>query len=180
MALKAEDSVLVVIDVQGRLATLMHRKEEFFENLVKMIRGAQVLGIPILWNEQLPDKLGSTIPEIRDVLAGQAPLIKSTFSCCGSDDFARQLGSLNRNQVLLVGMETHVCVYQTARDLLAKGYEVHLVADCVSSRTPENKKIGIDAIKDCGAGITSLEMALFEMLHVAEGDEFKRIIEIVK
>lgn len=178
--LKIDDTILVVIDIQGRLATLMHEKDEFYENVVRMIRGAQVLGIPIIWNEQLPDKLGPTIPEIQEVLSGAAPLVKKTFSCYGNSEFRGQLEISGCRQVLLVGMETHVCVYQTAIDLLQTGFQVHLVADAVSSRTLENKQIGINAIKDLGAKITCVEMCLFEMLGVAEGDRFKQIINIVK
>jgi len=178
--LNKENTVLVVIDVQGRLATLMHNKEEFFANVVRMIKGAQVLDVPIIWNEQLPDKLGATIPEIRDALKDAAPLVKNTFSCCANNSFSRQLNALDREQVLLVGMETHVCVYQTAIDLLEAGYEVYLVADAVSSRSLENKQIGIDAIRDAGAKLTSVEMCLFEILGVAEGDRFKQIINIIK
>lgn len=178
--LKADKAVLVIVDVQGRLATLMYNREEFFRNLVKMIKGAQVLGIPILWNEQLPDKLGQTIPEIREILAGMAPLVKSHFSCCGNPEFMDKLEASGRRQILLIGMETHVCVYQTARDLLRNDYKVHLVADAVSSRTEENSRIGIEAIKDAGAHVTTVEMALFEMLKIATGDQFKQIVQIIK
>ena len=178
--LKPETSILVIVDVQGRLATLMHNKDAFFENVVRMVKGAKVLGIPILWNEQLPDKLGSTIPQVREALSGMQPLAKNTFSCCGNPQFMAALRAAKRTQVLLVGMESHVCVYQTAVDLLQFGYEVYVVADTVSSRTAENCQIGIDKIRDAGGQVTSVETALFEMLHVAEGDEFKQIIQIVK
>jgi len=174
------DAVLVIVDVQGRLATLMYQKDEFYANVVRIIKGALALDIPVLWNEQLPDKLGDTIPEIKEALSGRQPLVKSTFSCCGNETFNEQLLQSGRRQVLLAGMETHVCVYQTAVDLLDKGYEVYLVADAVSSRFKENKEIGIQAIRDMGARITSVEMALFEMLKVAEGDQFKQVIKIVK
>jgi len=178
--LKMDNSALVIVDVQGKLATLMYEKEKFYQNVVRMINGAQALDLPIFWNEQLPDKLGPTIPEIKDALPGMAPLVKSTFSCCGNVDFQARLKESGRRQVLLVGMETHVCVYQTALDLLADGFEVHLVADAVSSRFRENKEIGLSAIKDAGGRITSVEMALFELLRVAEGDHFKQVIRIVK
>jgi len=178
--LKDKDAILVVVDIQGRLATLMHEKEEFYKKAAAMIKGAQVLDIPILWNEQLPDKLGDTIPEIKQALSGGEPLVKESFSCCGNEDFNAELKKSGRKQVLLIGMETHVCVYQTAIDLIREGYEVHLVADAVSSRTLENKQIGLDAIKTAGAQITSVEMSLFEMLGVARGDQFKQVIKIVK
>ena len=178
--LKPETSMLIVVDVQGRLATLMWNKDAFLENVVRMIRGAKVLEIPILWNEQLPDKLGSTVAQVREALTGLEPLVKNTFSCCGNPAFMKALRESHRTQVLLVGMESHVCVYQTAMDLLQSRYEVHVVADAVSSRTAENRHIGIAKINDAGGKITSVETALFEMLRVAEGENFKRVIQIVK
>jgi nicotinamidase-related amidase len=180
MMLKIKDAVLVVVDIQGKLATLMDRKEEFYENVVRIIKGAQVLELPIIWNEQLPDKLGSTIDKIKNVLPGQSPLIKRTFSCCGNPDFMSELKAVRREQVILAGMETHVCVYQTALDLLDEGYEVYVVADAVSSRSAENKRFALDAMRDAGARITSVEMALFSMLRVAEGDRFRQVLNIVK
>jgi nicotinamidase-related amidase len=178
--LKAQDAVVVIVDVQGKLATLMYQKDELFANVVKILKGVKVLGIPVLWNEQIPDKLGSTIHEIRDVLADMTPMVKATFSCCGNDAFSQALKALHRKQVLLVGMETHICVYQTALDLKSRDYEVYLVEDAVSSRTADNKRIGIEAMREAGVWITSVEMALFEMLRVAEGRAFKQIVEIVK
>ncbi len=178
--LRMDNAVLVIVDVQGKLATLMHEKEQFFENVVRMIKAAQALDIPIIWNEQLPDKLGPTIDPIKQALPGQEPLVKESFSCCGNTAFNDRLAESGRRQVLLVGMETHVCVYQTALDLLRDNYEVHLVADAVSSRIAYNKDIGIQAIRAAGASVTSVEMALFEMLTIAKGDQFKQIIKIVK
>ena len=178
--LKLNDAALVIVDVQGKLATLMHDRENFYNNMVKITQAAQVLELPILWNEQLPDKLGPTIPELKAVLEGEEPLVKNTFSCCGNQDFVEKLKASGRHQVLLTGMETHVCVYQTAIDLIDDGFEVYLVADAVSSRTLENKTIGIETIRSLGARLTSVEMCLFEMLEVAEGEKFKKIIKIVK
>ncbi len=178
--LSKENAVLVVVDVQGRLATLMHKKERLFENVIRMIKGAKVLGIPIIWTEQLPDKLGPTAKEIAEALGDAKPLVKKTFSCCGHNQFSAELEALNRKQVILTGIETHVCVYQTAIDLLDKGYEVHLVKDAVSSRIKQNYRLGVEKIKDAGAELTCVEMSLFEMLKVAEGDQFKQVIQIVK
>lgn len=178
--LNRNNTILVVIDVQGKLATLMHNRDIFVENTSRIIKGCQTLQIPIIWNEQLPDKLGETVPQIKDILAGNSPLIKNTFSCVGNKAFVQKLNELDRRQVLLVGMETHVCVYQTAIDLLELGFDIFLVADCISSRSIENKQIGIEAITAAGARITSVEMALFEMLRVAEGDDFRQVSKIVK
>jgi len=178
--LKKENAALIVIDVQGKLATLMHQKENLFANVIRMIRGARVLGLPVIWTEQLPDKLGETSEEIKKELDGFKPLVKKTFSCCGDNTFLKELSGTGRKQLLLVGIETHVCVYQTALDLLASGYEVYVVHDAVSSRIESNYHLGIERMKDAGAILTSVEMSLFELLRVAEGDQFKRIIEIVK
>jgi len=178
--LNLDNTAVVIVDVQGKLANLMHEKELFFQNIIKLIKGSQVLEIPILWNEQLPDKLGETIPEIKELFDNQSPFVKSSFSCCGNDKFNQHLTSLKSKNILLAGMETHVCVYQTALDLLESGYNVYLVADAVSSRTLENKQIGIEAIRENGASVTNVEMAFFEMLKEATGDKFKQIIKIVK
>ena len=178
--LQADNAVLVVVDIQGKLASLMDNKDEFYKNTVRMIEGARVLDIPIIWNEQLPDKLGPTIPEIKAALEGASPLVKKSFSCCGNSDFVARLKELKRRQILLVGMETHVCVYQTAQDLLADGYEVFAVADAIASRSADNKLLGLATMKDLGARMTSVEMALFEMLKYAEGERFKKVIQIVK
>ncbi|MFQ5612170.1 MAG: hydrolase [Anaerolineae bacterium] len=178
--LAVENTVLLVVDVQGKLAHLMHGKDALFENLQKIIKGAQVLQVPILWAEQNPDGLGPTIPEVARHLAGAQPISKLSFSCCGSDRFVQALNALNRRQVLVAGIETHVCVYQTTLDLLELGYEVQIVTDAVSSRTAENRQIGLERMKEAGARLTSAETALFELLKVAEGTQFKQILEIVK
>jgi nicotinamidase-related amidase len=178
--LTLENTVLLVVDVQGKLAQLMHEKDRFFENLQKIIRGAQVLGMPIIVTEQIPEKLGPTTPEIAGLLQDIQPIRKISFSCGGSDDFMKALEATGRKQVLLTGMETHICVYQTALDLLKVGYEVQIVADAVSSRAAENRRVGLEKIKAAGAIPTSTETALFELLKVAEGAEFKEIIKIVK
>ncbi len=175
-----EDTVLVLVDVQGRLAQSMHNKKDLFENLKKMVKGAQVLGVPILWAEQNPDGLGPTMPEIAELLTNQSPLSKFSFSCCGSDQFLKDLQALNRKNILIVGIEAHVCVYQTAADLTGLQYHVQVVADAVSSRTAENKQIGLEKSKAAGAGVTSTETALFELLKEAKGDNFKEIINLVK
>ncbi len=175
-----ENMVLVIVDVQGKLAHLMCGKEALFRNLRGLIQGIQILRIPILWMEQNPKGLGPTVPEIAELLSDTEPISKMSFSCCGNDIFIQQLDSLHRKQVLIAGIETHVCVYQTAMDLLERGYDVEVVADAVSSRTVENKRIGLEKIRQLGARWTSTEMALFELLRVAEGDAFKAILKIVK
>ena len=178
--LKIENTTLLIIDIQGNLAHLMHGKELLFKNVQKLIKGIQILGIPILWVEQNPQGLGPTIPEIADILSNIQPISKMSFSSCRNDDFLQALNALNRKQVLVAGIEAHVCVYQTAADIVDIGYEVQVVTDAVSSRSVENKEIGLQRMRDSGVSLTSVETALFELLKVAEGEQFKEILKIVK
>jgi nicotinamidase-related amidase len=178
--LKLDDTALVAIDVQGKLAQLMHNRTELFKNLRLMIQGAQVLGIPILWTEQYPKGLGPTVQEVSELLPGIQPIAKNAFSCCGERAFRAVLEPLGRRQILLTGIEAHVCVHQTAMDLLEAGYEVQVIADAVSSRTAENRHIGLEKMRDAGVVITSTETALFELIKVAEGPQFKQISKLVK
>jgi isochorismate hydrolase len=178
--LKTDDTVLLVVDVQGRLARIMYEKERLLDHLIQVINGCKILEIPIVWAEQNPKGLGPTIPEIAVHLDGCTPIPKMSFSCMGCDAIVEELSARGRKQVLIAGIETHICVYQTACDLLEAGYAPHVVSDAVSSRTRENRTVGIERCRDVGAAITSVEMALFELLKIAEGDEFKALLRIVK
>jgi len=178
--LKPEKTVLTIVDVQGKLAQMMSGKQTLFENLQKIIKGIQALEIPILWVEQNPEGLGSTIPEVAELLAGINPISKLSFSCCKNERFIQALKAANCNQILIVGIEAHICVYQTAMDLVKLGYEVEVVTDAVSSRTVENKNVALQKMSRAGVSLTSTEMALFELLEVAEGEQFKEILKIVK
>lgn len=178
--LKSEKTALIVVDVQGKLAQLMHGKQVLFENLQKIIKGMKVMGIPILWVEQNPEGLGPTIPEVSELLTGINPISKSSFSSCKNEHFIQALKAANRNQILIAGIEAHICVYQTAMNLVESGYEVEVVTDAVSSRTIENKTLALQKMNSAGVALTSTEMALFELLEVAEGEHFKEILKIVK
>ena len=178
--LKRENTVLLLIDIQGKLAHLMHAKESLFDSLQKLIKGIQVLDIPILWVEQNPTGLGPTIPEIAALLPDNEPISKMSFSSCREERFLQALKEQNRSQVLVAGIETHICVYQTTADLIDMGYEVQIVTDAVSSRVAENKQVGLQKMSTAGALMTSVETALFELLGVAGGDVFKEIVRIVK
>ncbi|WP_430462170.1 isochorismatase family protein [Thalassolituus sp. LLYu03] len=170
---------LMIVDVQGRLSTLMHDSETLFAQLRTLISGANVLGLPVVWMEQLPEKLGSTREEIRDLLPGE-PLVKNTFSGLQNEAIQARVKALKLQNWLVAGLETHVCVYQTVSDLLRAKYDVHLVTDAVSSRTLSNKELGIRKMESLGAQLTSVEMALFELQKIAEGAEFKQLIQIIK
>ncbi len=178
--LEIEKSCLVVVDVQGKLAQLMHDKETLFKNIRILIQAAKELSIPILWCQQVPEALGPTVPEIAELLADNQPVNKSAFSCCGDEKFNDALKKLDRQQVLLCGIETHVCIYQTAVDLKSKGNEVHVIADAVSSRTLENKQLALDKIRTKGIDIDCVEMALFELLKTAQHPSFKTLASLIK
>lgn len=178
--LKPDDTALAIIDVQGKLATLMHQREQLYRNLQILIQGVQVLGLPIFWMEQYPEGLGPTIPEVAELLTGQEPLPKRCFSAWGQDEFQEKLRASGRRQILLAGIEIHICVYQTALNLLEQDYHVEVVADAASSRTPENKRIGLHKMARAGAEITSVETALFELLQTAGTPQFKDIARLVK
>ena len=178
--LTTDSIVFLLVDVQGKLAQVMSDKESLFENLQKLVQGIRLLEVPVLWMEQNPRGLGRTIPELVELLPDMDPMSKMSFSCCGNASFVQQLEMLQRKQVVIAGIETHVCVYQTTMDLLSHGYGVHVVADAVSSRSAENKRIGLEAMRDLGARWTSTEMVLFELMQVAGGDKFKDMLRIVR
>ena len=178
--LQEETSLLVVIDIQGTLARIAADCELLFESARKLIQGARVFHLPIIVTEQIPEKLGSTVPEVDELLDGIGKIPKETFSCCNNAAFMEAFNRANRQQILLCGIESHICVYQTAIDLLSQGYEVHVVADAVSSRTAQNREIGISKMIHAGANLTSTETVLFELLKTAGSGKFKDIFKIVK
>ncbi len=178
--ISARESVLLVIDVQGKLAQIVHDPDKVVRNIAKLIRAAHVLEVPVLYTEQYPKGLGHTVEPLERLLADEEAVEKIAFSCCGEEQFMERLRTLKRNEVLVTGIETHVCVYQTSNELLEYGYNVHLVADAVSSRTVENRELGIRAIEKAGALLKSTEMTIFELLRVAEGEKFKAISKIIK
>ena len=178
--ISSADAVFVIVDIQGSLAQVMFDKEKLFANTVKLIEGFKILNLPVIVTEQIPQKLGKTLPQIAAELEEVNPIAKESFSCWDESNFKKKLEELNRRHVILIGIECHVCVYQTALDLISNGYTVHLVADAVSSRTPENRQIGIDAMKNAGAKITSTEMVLFELLRTAADPRAKEFFKIVK
>jgi isochorismate hydrolase len=178
--LKRDDAVVVMIDFQGALAQAMHNKERLFACNVQLVQGCKALGLPIVVTEQVPAKLGPTIEQLASALGDFTPVAKESFSCFANSEFRRRLEETGRRQVIMTGIECHICVYQTALDLLGHDFGVHLVADAVSSRTPENRDIGIRAIERAGARITSTEMVLFELLATAADPQAREIFKIVK
>jgi len=175
-----ENTILTVIDIQGKLAHLMHKSRDLFKNVSRLIQTASLLKIPTIITEQVPEKIGSTIPEISKLLKDNQPIAKTSFSCCGQDHFVRELEKYNRKQIIVAGIETHVCVYQTVCDLMNKNYEVQVVGDAVSSRTEVNKLFALDRINFCGGSITSTEMIICELLKTCKHPQFKEVINLIK
>ena len=172
--------ILTLIDVQEKLVPLMENNTQFVENLVILVKGAQLLDIPIIWMEQLPDKLGPTIPEIKNIMKDQSPIVKNVFSCGNSDAYISILNNYDPDEVILCGIETHVCVYQTAIDLLSIGKDVQVVADAVTSRKKLNHDIGLQRISEKGGQLTTFELLLFEEQRIAVGDRFRSLIQLIK
>jgi nicotinamidase-related amidase len=178
--LTGADTLLIIVDIQEKLVRAMHARDDLIRNAQQLLQGAVALGIPVLCTEQNPKGLGATVAEIAAHMPSVQPISKFSFGCCACDDFLRALQACGRHNILIAGIETHVCVYQTALELIAKGYHVEVVADACSSRTPLNKQIGLDKMRAAGAAVTSVETALFELLKVAQGPLFKQILTIVK
>lgn len=178
--LQKDNTALVLIDIQGKLAQIVHDSEFVVDNIAKITQGARLLDLPILWLEQYPKGLGKTTEEVAHHLTDLTPIEKITFSAYDTPEFVEQLKATGCKNILIAGIETHICVYQTAAHLLQNGYEVEVLADCVSSRTELNNKIGIEKMVQVGAKVTSVEMALMEMQQIAKGDTFKAISKLIK
>jgi nicotinamidase-related amidase len=178
--LNTDDSCLILIDVQGKLAQIQLHQEALFRNLRLLVQGMQLFNIPIIWTEHVPEKLGPTIPQLKELLVDQEPIVKCEFSCGQNTVFITELDRLRVSTVLVAGIETHVCIYQTAVDLLQKNYHVEVVADAVSSRRAYDKEIGLEKIRLAGASLTTVELVLFELQRVAEGERFRQLIHLIK
>lgn len=171
---------LLVVDIQERLLPSIFEKERVVRNSVLLIRGMRILGRPILVTEQYPKGIGPTVPEIASAIQGFKPLEKVAFSAVGASGFDHAFAEMDATDIVLCGIETHVCVAQTCIDLLERGLRVFVVADAVSSRTPENWRFGIERMRDAGAEIVSTEMVLFELLEKAGTPEFKQLLPLLK
>ena len=151
--LNTGETALLVIDIQEKLARVMHEREALIENAVKLARGANTLGVPVLITEQYPKGLGPTVPEVAAHIK-VPPVEKLDFDCCGEPAFLTALEQFGRRQMLVCGIEAHVCVYQTVLGLLERGFGVHVVADAVSSRTARNRDLALQKMVSCGARLT--------------------------
>ncbi len=169
--------VLIIIDFQEKLAPHIVGIDRIIANSRKLIRACKVFGIPMLVTEQ--KKLGNTVDDIRELLDVE-PIQKISFSCCGSEEFMKKLKSLNRKTCILIGIEAHICILQTALDLMREGYEVYVALDCIGSRNELDKDVAIQRMIKEGVIPATAESLIFEILQTAEAEEFKEILKIVK
>ena len=177
--LTPQNTALVVIDVQDKLMNVMPRRAELIGAIQRLMGAARVLNLPTLVTAQYIKGLGTVCPEIMEAAPGIQPIEKTAFSCCGSEEFMRAVKDLRRQRLLLCGIEAHVCVQQTAIDLM-KDYFVYVAADAVCSRHEIDHPVAIERIRDCGAVITTVESAVFELLREAGTDQFKQILPLFK
>lgn len=177
--LAPKGSVLVVVDVQEKLLPHIAGKGRVVKNIAKLIKFARIIGMPIILTEQNPGGLGPTVEEIRELTADLQPIVKSSFSCFGSVEFEKSLRRLRASTLIIAGLETHVCVNQTALDALEK-YKIHVISDATSSRTRENWRVGIERMAREGVAISSTEMLIYELLATAGTEKFKKSLELVK
>jgi nicotinamidase-related amidase len=177
MELKRDDTTFLIIDIQERLARAMPEEElsRVVANARRLGAAAAELGIPVVATEQYPDGLGLTLDEVREAVEDWAPLAKVCFDCCGADGFEIRTGD-----VVVAGMEAHVCVYQTARSLVARGHGVHVASDAVVSRHPGNREVGLELMRRAGAIITSTEAVLFDLLKGSDAPEFRAVSKLVR
>lgn len=180
--LEPAKAVLVVIDVQEKLCTAMDQEtlQRLSKNTGILLESANELAIPVIFTEQYVKGLGPTLSELKQKTSTAKYFEKLTFSCCGNADFVDQLKQSGRTQIIVTGMETHVCVLQTVIELLALGFVVHVVKDAVMSRSSDNKQTAIEAMVFAGAVPTSTESVVFQLLKVAGSESFKKLSKLVK
>jgi nicotinamidase-related amidase len=175
-----DNSALLIIDVQEKFRKHIAAFEPMAVNIVRLIEGCKLLDIPIFVTEQYPKGLGKTISEILNVLPGQHVYEKTAFSCCGSTDFSRALQRSERKQVIVCGIEAHVCVNQTVHDLLSANYSVHLIEDAISSRDTYNKEVALRKMALAGAIPSTTEMSLLELVQDSASAKFKDVQNLIK
>ena len=178
--LQRENSVLLVIDIQEKLLPVIYESESVVNNAIKLIYGFKIFNSPIYYTEQYPKGLGPTEQRIKSALEERSAINKMSFSCFGAGNLFEELKSKNILQVVVCGIESHVCVIQTALDMLANDFQVHIAADAVSSRRKFDYEIAIERMRSNGVEISLTESILFEMLNMCGTDEFKAISKLVK
>ena len=178
--LNTENTLTLVIDFQDRMMPSIDNHEELIRKAAIFIEGSRILGVPVLTTQQYTKGLGETIPTLKKALGDFQPIEKLSFSCIGCDEFEEKLDKAGKKNILITGVETHICVQQTVLHLIERGYHVYLLADCVGSRFEYDKQIALRRMEQAGAIITTAESALFEMMVRADHPHRKAISNLVK
>ena len=178
--LTTENALLLVIDFQERLVPVMPRPEDLTQKAASMIAGCRILDVPIIVTQQYTKGLGDTIGEIAEALEEFEPIEKITFSCCKTEEFNNKLSSAERKNILVTGIESHVCIQQTVQDLLEQGYNTYVIADCISSRSETDLYYAEKRMEKAGAILTTMESVLFELLVSADHPKRKDISYLLK
>lgn len=180
MLLSAASSLLLVVDVQERLHAAMPKEDPIVRNVSILIRAARELGVPVLASEQYPRGLGPTVPEVAALLTEEERIAKMEFSCRANSGLAAAIEGTGRTQIVITGIEAHVCVLQTALDLIGKDRSIYVVADAVASRNPTSREIALRRMGDAGAIVVTTEMVAFEWLRTAAAPQFKAVSALVR
>jgi isochorismate hydrolase len=178
--LKPEKTALLIIDIQERILPVINNHQLIVDNTLKLIKGFKVLGLPIYFTEQYPKGLGPTTNSIAEELGDLKPFDKMSFSCSGAGDLFEEFKKKNLSQIVISGIEAHVCVQQTVLDLVENNFQVNLAADAVSSRKEKDYQTAVDRMRNHGAEISTTESILFELLNVCGTPQFKEISKLVK
>jgi len=178
--LQREKTALLIIDIQERILPVIHNIENVIQNTLKLINGFKILSIPIYFTEQYPKGLGQTEKRIKEALESSEAIQKMSFSCSGAGNLFAELKEKNISQVVVCGIESHVCVQQTVLDLIANDFQVDVAADAISSRKQLDYEIALQRMRTNGAEVTTTESILFELLNVCGTDEFKAVSKLVK
>ncbi len=179
--LRPERTVIVAVDLQEKLLPAIADRDRVVRNTVLILRLAEVLGVPVVLTTQYRKGLGETVAEVRDAAPGIEPLDKTSFGCFQDEAFLQRLNALgSRDQLVVTGVESHICVAQTVLGALEKSYQAHVVSDAVGSRTAENREVGLRRMERAGALISSAEMCVYELLGRSDAPAFKKMLPHLK
>jgi nicotinamidase-related amidase len=178
--LNRENTGFLIIDVQEKLMEVMRRKQGIMENIIKLLHLTELFKLPLILTEQYPRWLGPTLREIQELLPTYDPITKMHFNCCDVDAFNERLEGERLQSVIVTGVESHICVFQTCACLLQRGYAVHVPQDAVDSRTEDNWRVGLELLREAGAFVTSAETVIYQIMGKAGTKEFKKMLKILK
>ena len=178
--LDKENTGLLIIDVQEKLMQVMGQRQRVADNITKLVLLSKLFDFPVILTEQYPKWLGPTLPEVAEFLPAYEPISKLHFNCCDVDAFNNRLDLEGLRNLIITGIESHICVFQTCVSILERGYTVHVPQDAVDSRTDENWHVGLDLMKQAGAVITSTETVIYQILKKAGTKKFKQMLKVIK